>query len=506
MTPPRPLAPALRGLIVALLVLAALRYLAPLLGELYIPGATANAISVDDSFYVQSLARNLARDGRLHIANVPTDGFQPLIVFVRAALALVTPGLSPRGFIVLSFVLQAALLVASGALMRRWYARATGDTEALGGWLAVALLVSSRFVFLAYINPLETLLNLALLLGFFTEWHADAPRAWRLGLLGGLCFLARTDFVLALAALGLVAFLRDPKATLATARAPSTLAAGALGAFVAAPWLLYCKLGFGAFMPRSGAATTFITYNGAKPWQVWTGDKLANLVSGVLGNVSMLGASRDKLSLVLGLVGLPLTVLALRRAEGPGRTTARTALAFLAIYGLVYSLFLGSMWDTWRYLLPLTLWMVPVVAQAVVAERVPRALSGATLVVLVALSGLYTARRYRGQDQASCALPLARAVVADPRMRDVEVGAFNSGALSWLHPRGINLDGKINHSAGEALHARPPTFSAWLDARGIDWFADNLSYLQRYYHGPDRWEPVTLGPGLVVYHRQRATP
>lgn len=496
---------------VAALLLATLpRYLTPFVAELARPGAASALITVDDAFYVQTLARNLARDGRFHISGIDTDGFQPLIVVLRGALAWALPDASPRAFLVVTFALQAALVATAAALLKRWYRVATGDADALGGWLVVALFLASRFVFLAYINPLETLLSQCLLLGFLIA--EASPRAgWRrgvaLGALGGLCFLARTDFVLFAGALTLVAAWEDRADWSRRARAPWLWTALALGALIALPWLLYCKLQFGSFVPRSGKATTFITHGGLRPWQVWSAAKLSNVASGLVGNLSILGASREPSGLLSGALGVPLTAMAWRWSFGALPRLARRLLALTAIYGLIYWLALGSLYDTWRYLSVLPLLALPIVARAVVTARgALRRVAVPTVALLVALTSLYTATRLRALPTLGAAPSLAALLARDPRTRDARVGAFNSGLLSWEHPHAMNLDGKIHHDAGYALFAGPASFTRWLDAQSIDWFADDPAYLATSYRGPDRWVPVTLAPGRVVYRRARAAP
>jgi hypothetical protein len=97
--------------------------------------------------------------------------------------------------------------------------------------------------------------------------------------LAGLCFLARNDFLLVLIGLAVMAAIYRPRPNW---RVP--LAAILSGSILSLPWLLYCRTAFGSWMPISGKATTFITYWGYRPYQVWNETKIRSLANGILSS------------------------------------------------------------------------------------------------------------------------------------------------------------------------------------------------------------------------------
>ncbi|MFH1069879.1 MAG: hypothetical protein V1794_09715 [Candidatus Glassbacteria bacterium] len=210
----------------------------------------------DDAGYFFGIAENLARGqgftfDRLH----PTNGFQPLWQFLLAGLAYIS-GLRLESLFRVGLLFQVLLLAACGLALFRLHRRAyPGEVNLLGAVL---------FVFLALIpaaNGMESAPLLFTLTALFA-WFCRTGRGPRgepfrpgfvLGLLLALVVLARLDTIFLPVVVFSWALLQTVRGRIRAAEF-SMCAVGFL--LPVAPYLLFNKLCFGAFMPISGMLKT----------------------------------------------------------------------------------------------------------------------------------------------------------------------------------------------------------------------------------------------------------
>lgn len=461
-------------------------------------------MTLDDPFYSLLIAKNLAHSGTLQINQIPTNGFQPLWVFLRAAIEVLFPAASKDSFVVTTFALQLSLLVAAGALMSRWYREFTGDSDRAAGLLCAALFISLPGTYLAFVNPLETLLYLDLVLLSLLVYSRSRDNVRTLwpaclwGIVCGAAFLARNDFLLIFCVCAVDFMAQRPSRQRVAWIAVATVALLAIGG----PWLVHNKTVYGDFMPISGRASTFITHDGQPPYLVWSAEKLWSILSGVLGNAQVFGVYNIQGGLWPGVGGLVLTIAAFRRPGLRLRGVAlSTGITFLAVYWLA----IGSKYDTSRYLFPLVAFSIPAVTAFLCRERRPLEvlpslrLAGVVL-LCAALSLMNSWAKHVSWQPFTTLVALARELESSDEFRHKRIGAFNSGALSWFHENTVNLDGKVDARAYRALTSG--TFAQHVDSLELDYFADNINYLAIWYQGSATWRSIPARSGNFVILRR----
>jgi hypothetical protein len=196
------------------------------------------------------------------------------------------------------------------------------------------------------------------------------------------------------------------------------------------------------------------------------------------------------------------------RRAGPGTLALALYVAFLAVY---YTLESGAWWFDDRYLAPVGLLSVPLLAAAAetrlngrAARAAPAALAAA---VLVANAPLLAVLLAAPRTPPAWATPLGNLgthpnVNYDPQTTwalahvrpQCTMGGFESGTLGYFRDRVINLDGKVDAAALAARVAgRTPSF---VRAHGIDVMVDIPSGIARATRGRPRaeWRHIrTLG-------------
>jgi len=207
----------------------------------------------DDSYMSHQFAADIAAGRGITQAGAPTNGFQPLFVFLLVPFYWF---LDIYQATVASAVLNSALSVVGSLLLFLVTRELFGVVP---GLIAAGLWVVSAHLTRVGLNGLETALaNAMMLLAIWLHVRSTKTDA-RLGLAGGaglgavmgLTLLARLDLGLLLVPLALdqarIRIERRQYAGLAT-----TIAAAAL---LVAPWFAWSRLACGSFVPVSGAAT-----------------------------------------------------------------------------------------------------------------------------------------------------------------------------------------------------------------------------------------------------------
>lgn len=494
---------------------------------------------IEDAFLDLSVARNLAAGHGLSADGAhATNGIQPLIVCLDATLFRLA-GHDQARALRYCLALQVALFAGAALAFGRLMGRVVPPGQARR---ALAPLGTLAFLFnypLAtnLLNGLETGLGWLLMLVLLGTFDRRADRlspslpgseeaawpAW--GALGGLAILARIDAVALVLVIALAhgaGWGRRAPFDARAARRRWLEAAGFAGVagLISLPWWLYNVLVFGHLMPISGRALQV-----ADPGRVgMLSVSLKSLASAALVVVHLdpgrpLGWT-SLAGLILPLVAL-LTfrgschALPVRVAPAPREVTPLRLLPLLplllhaCVLTLFYTFAHRAPHFQPRYLLA---WRVLALALALVtalrlAEAAAwrmgrpglRRVAAVAGVALVALAGGLFARNWSGARGNIMLAPAAW--IATHALPGERIGMFQSGTTGFLCPRVINLDGKVNAAATEALEAgRLPEYVASLR---LDTLIDWDVYTRRVLGHPalrGAFVAVdTVGEGFVVW-------
>lgn len=422
----------------------------------------------EDGYFMLGMARNIAIGKGLSVADgtIATNGTQPLATLVWAGAYALVGGHPQRG-VLLILVLELVIALASTWLLFRLGVRVfgAGRRGVTLAAIAAAVWFASPLVVPHSMNCLESgmvaLLALAVVLVFAERPGSPAPwsipRCLAVGVLLGLAFWARNDAVFLIAAACLTYLYTGwPQGAAAVrARFGRTLVFGATSVVVASPWLVYNQVNFGSIMPVSGRAER-LTGSFASTLEHLP-SVFAEYASAVLAIPQPLETRWYVLAACSVFVAL-YVVLALRLAFALGRPASSAAVLVLghgAGLCIFYGLFFGAAWFLPRYLFPLspflTLAALGLVAAFVERAR-PERSRGLELVagalVLAVCVGLGVREHLRREQH-----PHFQVVrwVEEHVPDDVWVGAIQTGTLGYFHARTINLDGKVNPAAYEAL-------------------------------------------------------
>jgi hypothetical protein len=465
----------------------------------------------DDAYLSLHLARSIAQgDGPLYGLH-PTNGFQPLYVFLMAPVFALFPGdleLPVR----VALLLLAACDVLGAFLLCRWLARRPEGGPVAALLFAVLWAVHPYFVTTA-LNGLETALafaTLALLLtvasGVFAAPRLpELRRAAGLGALVGLAALARIDAWLALPVVALELFLvarRSGESLARWAGALAVVTAAALSVY--APWLAYSLATTGEALPVSGRAVRFLMLSNVRHEATW-----GSLYGPMIARAATTALRWNAPALVPAAA--LLAILAARRGgrARPELAAIARALRPWALFGgvlfLAYTLYVFGPWYFARYLFPLG--VACALATALLGAAVARTLGGRTRRGFVAAAAVALAVVCLASPPL---LRLLRPGVPEPRgymriglwARDhfpegTRIGGSQTGAIGYFADRlvVVNLDGVVSRPFYDAVRAGKA-----LDAvrdegvRYLLWQVD-IDFLERESRNasPDAPRPVLVG-------------
>lgn len=465
----------------------------------------------EDGFYALTVARNLASGRGSTIEGLLTNGYQPLFTWLEAGAFWIAGGDAGATRIILA--LHALIYAATTGfvfLLARDALDDGGAERETRGWIAAALYCGGLLTFLHHFNGLETglvmLLYAGLLRAIQLGWLEDFGHALLIGALGGLLTLARIDgaiFVALLAARQMWAH-RDHGAARAIGRA-IVIALPALA--ISLPWWTFNLVEFGSLMPTSGVAQQAWAFDpmrwrwigwalavAAMPW-AWIGmwdDLLPGtaLRSGFLGLLVLLFAALAWRRFRDGGSARSHVRERLRRARrtGTGLCVLAATLAVLALY---YGLSFVAYWFYYRYLFPAALLGVIATAWLLAPIAVRNRDFVAPIAVLLTaacLLSIVLAQQGRTLHVNTMYDEQVRLVARHVPPADLVAGG-QTGTLGFFRARVLNLDGKVNREAARRQSDMP----AYLDERGVRWFADWPHYVARYL-GPN---PAARGWVLV---------
>lgn len=462
---------ALRALLIVLFAMGLFARVAPLLegGDAAVPeGRLLSQWPTEDGYFMLTMGRNVGLGHGLSVAGgeMPTNGTQPLTTFVWALAYALVGGDRLLG-VLIAQLLQLLAAAGTAFLLFRLGERALAGRPkaAETGAVAAGLWFASPVVMPHTMNCLETGFYALVATGVAYAFLARPGQLWSwrrtlgFGALLGLCFWVRNDTAFLIAAICLTYLLPAlSERSQLKPRLARVLTFGATSVAVASPWLIFNVLEFGHLMPVSGRA------------EALTGDFGGNLggVPIVLAEYLMTvvpipHALSDRpwmiaiaTLVVLGAVGL---LFRKRRDLTP---PARTLVIAIGLYlgGMVafYGFYFGAAWFLPRYFLPASPFLALLLATGVVwaAGWVHERGAGKHLVpvgaalAVVLMGGLHVRQWSQGADHMH--FQVVR-WVHENVPEETWVGAIQTGTVGFFHDRTINLDGKVNIAAYEALLA-----------------------------------------------------
>jgi hypothetical protein len=408
----------------------------------------------EDAFYMFSVARNLGTGHGISYGGNPTTGVQPLATFLYASLYWLAAhtGLSMTAPLRLILLVNVALLILTGCLagtlVSRWVRR-EGVVGEQGFWIAATIVVVNPMAFRLFCYGLETGLYLCAIvaLQLVVDAAQDQLRIRTLvamGLLIGVCILARLDFVI----VGSVVFGWQ----LFTKRLGfrDSLITAAVAAVIVGPWLAYIYSVMGGIMPSSGAAQAGVARNAAE-----LVDRSWVMTSALVSSSS--SVIYLPISSPVPILSLLAVLLLVLRWIGPNiRIMFRynaiwiVGAAVLALYyfsfsaaGHSYSRYLAPLWLSWTQLLAASL-VLRLNSEPERHALFFHQIGGLALTTLFAAQIGYTIHR----GHASNSHLFSAFYIQQHSAELGRVGAFQTGVIGYVNnERTINLDGKVDHDA-----------------------------------------------------------
>lgn len=475
---------------------------------------------IDDSYLSFTVARNLARGLGPLYGIAPTNGFQPLWVWI---LTPVYRFLLRDPWTPIHVALALSLLcdLAGMWILYRLVRRITGMGPV--ALITIALWAVSPYAIGTSLNGLETSLTFLFLVG-----SADAlAAAWlqparlssgrhmgALGLWLGLAALARVDSLLLFpfAGLHLIACgrrgARDPGRT----RGALLVALGVACA-IAAVWPVVSWFTTRTVFPVSGEAVRYMVLSALAHRPGWS-----TLYGPMLAEAALVIARKNVV--VLGLAtGLGCWWVVRRQRSWPGGIARRLApiapvLGFGVAIAASYALVIFGHWHFPRYLFPVSLVLALLFAVGLSAtlERIAAPRTYRLLLLAVALVGIAGhlltpsfRRLLAARSTAWGYLPIGL-WARDYFPPGTVIGGSQTGALGYFADRlvVINLDGVVNRDCYEAMRAGRA--ADYVREAGIRWLVwqDDVEFLAR--ESGNAAPLVLRAQGEVPGIRTRGTP
>lgn len=448
-------------------------------------------LMTEDGYLMQTIARNMAIGLGMSTAEgtLPTNGVQPLATIIFAALHYIADGSKQLGII---YVTVFSTLVALSAtwllrglnlvLFKSWHISSNIAFLSAALWFASPLIIKHSM------NGLETgLYYLAIIATLFCYFSLDLKynqamsnrQRVVLGILFGLTFLARNDAVFFIAAL-LIAHVVSSNGFLFEGikhRLLDAIIAGFTSILVGLPWLIYNQLNFGSIVPMSGKAESHAAVLGENLMMI-----PANTLEAALVYFPIPGRIEQSLSVFI-ISTIILTALCMifwklfaSKSLNAKRFFVTTYIFTVCICGY-YGMLFGAAWFVTRYLSALSpmLWLISFMVIYVLLcsifnkQQFTRVfIFGASLLIVIsAVSELLIYQK----GVSGMHKPVVEWAVNNVD-KQVWVGAAQTGTLGYFHDRTINLDGKTNLNALQAVLEQGQVLSYILDKTDIQYIVD----------------------------------
>jgi hypothetical protein len=487
------------------------------------PTLARNGFLYDDSFYDFQIARHIAHgDGPTFDGTHLTNGFQPLYVSLLVPFYWVA-GANDTLPVHAALVLSALLAVASAYLLYRILARRVSEVAAI---VAAGAWSFSPIVTRQTANGLETTLALFMLSAtvcYYLERIRPGARVSRrglvaMGLLAAGSILARADLGFLVLAMSLDYLLVQRRRRAGYGWRAEFAIAGATCLLACLPWMIYGVVAVGSPFPESGRATRFLALAYAPFFGLGSQSMAADgptpafvathFVRSIdtfkvipafhpffrattkVGERLHAPRATEAVADALGILALAAMVVwwIRRRRSDAGRECHE--FEFLVVFGVMmiaaYSTLVFGVFFFLRYYYPV--YFVGMIFAAIALDdaiayfrtrsfnvrRLALAATGAYAVSLLFMgytSAFRSTPVYRFYDAA-------RWIKTHTDVSDT-IGVFQSGAIGYLSGRRvINLDGKVNREAFQAL--RSGKLDAYVASAGIDLVMDNSNVIELF--------------------------
>lgn len=454
----------------------------------------------EDGYFMLAMARNVALGHGLSVTGgeMPTNGTQPGTTFLWSFIFSLVGGDREKGVFIVQILEVLIALGATAGLYRVGLrvlvghpARETVAALAASIWFASPLVVPHSM------NCLETGAYACIgvwITSIFIERPLDdaVPWSWgrslAVGVLLGAAFWTRNDACFLILGACLVYLYTGYHCgpVVVRERFLRTLVFGGTSVVTASPWLIYNYTNFGHIMPVSGRAES-LTGSFAGNLD----DLPAVLVEYLLLLLPIPQKLQDHPVVVLGCVVVLLVAGGMLLAAWRiSRRPVRALIVMIGIYTaslcLFYGLFFGAPWFIARYLFPaspyIMLFTVAVGWKLWSRLGAPVQVPMAATVGLAALllAGGLNVRTYNkgGKHQHFQVVEWVKKNTTE----ETYVGAIQTGTLGFFHDRTINLDGKVNIKAYEAL--KEARLAEYVAASRIEVLADWAGIADWYEMGP----------------------
>lgn len=484
-------------LIVGVLIVGLLYRLWPIIAGM--PALSLFFIT-EDGYLMLTIARNMAIGLGMSVSDgtVASNGVQPLATFLFATPYLLTDGDKVLGLIGVHLI--AAAIAVGGLFAVRTLARdllRVQDNNPLWPWFAAALWFLGPLLLFHTMNGLETGFYTAMIAWTLVLFSRILGKGGGAGLgdrmiLGAACgvtFLARNDGAFFVTAIFLVwglyqlIVLREGLSKVLADLIPP----GILCLLIASPWLINNYVNFGSIVPVSGTAQA-LSGGFAKNAHLLP----ATLFENTFPMLPVPGSVQENplfqvtaVVLVLTIVGA-FVVQTWRRGKLVRYVVVAYLLHALAL-SFYYGFYYGAGWFISRYLAPLAPLMI-IASVSVMLGLVGR----------VARSHRVEAASFMGiLGLALCIGLLGRSLIPGTREQghfqvvdwvtehvptETWVGAVQTGTLGYWHDRTINLDGKVNPEALQAILTEGHVLNYVLNSP-IEYLAD--------WYGIQAWTTTT---------------
>ncbi len=496
-------------------------------------GWAEGSLVADDAYYYFVIARNIAHGlGSTFDGLSATNGYHPLWMMLLVPIFALKSG-SIWIPVRLALTLCAVLDLITGILVFRFFSRLNLRREAL---IASTLWLLAPYTMLLGLRGLEasvstlvilvTFLTLAKLAG--TEGRWSYGTAVMVGVLVGLCGLARTDNLITIGAMvGVFLFLALQRRQVTISEATKWLyVAVVAGLVIMSPWFLWNAHNFGSILQVSGQTKFYSAsvYGGiTTDWKSLNG-VIKSVAYPVLAPLIyplryLSGEEFLSPTVSYGVVGgflfmmvIPLIFSRKQIAETMRSSGARFFIVLVLTYVVVHTLLFGFVWRnyaTW-YALPTLLFLMMILAVAlpcflsqVLKSRIRKWVFVSFVVALnLAIYALFITRL--PHDPQRPATGWSKSFTEIKRLYDapVKVGAFNAGSAGYVahEYEGItvvNLDCLVNNEAFREVRA-----GRYLDylTKTVDVFIEDPRFAAMFLDETQLDSLVELYPQLPGFH------
>ncbi len=484
----------------------------------------SNGFLYDDSFYAFNIARNIAEGKGVSFDSIhPTTGFQPLYVFL---LVPVFKFCGDNCFLPVHIALSVLALFTTLTtwLVYRITRRYAGRAASLA---AAALWGLSPIVTRQSANGLETAITtffIALSVYYYlakVRSEEDPPhiRFLILGIFLGLTVLSRIDsiFLVLAVLLDYLILLRRRKSRESALLPLSLLPVGVI--FLFGPWLLFNIIESGSALQDSGSATRYLSLAYASYFGqgtsalstagpdvhfVWMQVIHSLAVLKVIPPVHIVFRAIDKAGVFMNsyrgfhaagnVFGLLLLAAVLFKISGwrkDIRKMPRREIDFLFFFSVLlllsYSFYIFGTFFFLRYYYPLYL-LASVYFAFFLQDIIDWLKTKRPLAKRIAVTGgvayviLFVYFSYSQAYRTSQITPFYEIAgwIEENTSKDETIGVFQAGTIGYLCDRQvINLDGKVNREALEAL--KSGSLDEYVEEEGIDVIIDHSNILEIFF-------------------------